>query len=580
MAYIPKNKTLITALILMGFLVYGYSLSNSFIWDDEEQIVNNALVHSLGNLPSFFSGSTFNTGGNQSLGGIYYKPLMTSAYALLYTTFGPRAFFFHLLQLLLHIASAIGLFWLFKHLLTLPDSKSPGPLGTWLAWGLALVWLVHPLNAETVIYIAGLQDVLFLFFGLLALIAIIKPHKNTAARILWPASWLLLSLLSKETGLVFIFIILAYLLLFNRERLKPYLVSAMAAVGVYSLLRFALAGIYLQPPSLNLIARLPLLERLLNIPLIIIFYLQNFLWPNNLSIDQNWAITAPGWNTFWLPLLVIIVVLTLIAWGGIYLKKRSYPDWRLYIFFFAWLALGLGLHLQILPLDGTATSRWFYLPMVGALGLIGLVLKQLQPINQKLKIAGLILASLIITALGIRTVDRTLDWHDGLTLYGHDIKNSSDSFHLENNYGVELFRHGQYQEAKQHFIKSTELLPQWWPNWNNLGAVYEREKNYNQAKESYQKSVANSDYYLAYENLANLLLWHYDLKEAQAFTDQSLLKFPYNAKLWQIKALIEYKLDNKDGALAAIQKSFSLSPTQENYYIYSRLGQNLPLELP
>ncbi|MBI5466407.1 MAG: tetratricopeptide repeat protein [Candidatus Kerfeldbacteria bacterium] len=579
MASIPKNKTFIITLLLAGFLIYGYSLGNSFIWDDEEQIVNNALVHSLSNLPSFFSGSTFNSGGNQSLGGIYYKPLMTSAYALLYTIFGPQPFWFHLLQLLLHLASAIIIFWLFRRLLT-DDDKPPDRASWLLPFGLALVFLLHPLNAETVVYIADLQDVLFLFFGLLAVLFVTRPKQRYEAKTFWLALWLLMTLLSKETGVIFLPLILAYYLLFNKSRLKSGLMAMAGAAVVYGLLRFAVAGIYLQPPGLSLISQLPLGQRLLNMPLIIIFYLKNFFWPNNLSIDQNWAITAPGWSTFWLPLLVIVLILALIISGGLYLKRRHNPYRRQYAFFSLWLALGLGLHLQIFPLDASVTVRWFYLPMVGALGLIGVGLRQLHFSNKKLQTAGLVMACLIILSLAVKTASRTLDWRDGLTLYRHDIKYARDSFHLENNFGVELFRHGRYQEAKQHFVKSTELAPQWWTNWNNLGAVYEREKNYNQAKESYQKSVANSDYYLAYENLANLLLWHFDTKEAQTLTGQSLLKFPYNAKLWQTKALIEYKLDNKDEALKAIQNSLTILPNQENYYIYSRLSQNLPLELP
>lgn len=111
---IGKNTLL---LIAFGFLLYFNSLFNGFVWDDEELIVNNSQVHSLANLPAFLSGSTFNPGGASQLSGLYYKPLMTISFSALYTLFGPNPFFFHLFQLLLHIANTVFFYFILKHLL-------------------------------------------------------------------------------------------------------------------------------------------------------------------------------------------------------------------------------------------------------------------------------------------------------------------------------------------------------------------------------------------------------------------------------------------------------------------------------
>lgn len=97
-----KNK-IILLLILIGFLVYFKSLFNDFVWDDEEQIVNNSFIHSLINLPYFFQSSTFNPGGALIIGGAYYKPLMMVFFSVIYNLFGPKPFFFHLYQIILHI---------------------------------------------------------------------------------------------------------------------------------------------------------------------------------------------------------------------------------------------------------------------------------------------------------------------------------------------------------------------------------------------------------------------------------------------------------------------------------------------
>jgi Flp pilus assembly protein TadD len=84
-------------------------------------------------------------------------------------------------------------------------------------------------------------------------------------------------------------------------------------------------------------------------------------------------------------------------------------------------------------------------------------------------------------------------------------------------------------------LRSTEIAPQWWTNWNNLGVSYERNKQPKKAEEAYLKAIANGDYYLAYENYANLLLKQKRFSELDKFLKQrALVKFPYNERLNQI----------------------------------------------
>jgi tetratricopeptide (TPR) repeat protein len=124
-----------------------------------------------------------------------------------------------------------------------------------------------------------------------------------------------------------------------------------------------------------------------------------------------------------------------------------------------------------------------------------------------------------------------LDWKSGLSLFSRDIRTDS-SFDLQSNYGTELSRIGLHKEAKEYFEISIELAPYWWVNWNNLGVVYAREKNYQKAVEYFQKSIANGQYYLAYENLAKILvLYGSDQKKTEEFLQRALRLFPENKNL-------------------------------------------------
>src|ERR1700722_18571015 len=185
--FIPfTNAKAIHFIIIIGLIVFFNGLFNGFIGDDQPQIIGNPLIQSLSNIPIFFTGSTFYN-GSQSLTGVYYKPLLTTFFSLTYTIFGANAFGFHLFQILLYICNACLLFLVLKHFF---EKET--------AFGLTLIFLLHPINSETAFYISNTQEVLFFFFGILAL-WILQRHHSQKAMIL-ANIFLLALMLSKETG--------------------------------------------------------------------------------------------------------------------------------------------------------------------------------------------------------------------------------------------------------------------------------------------------------------------------------------------------------------------------------------------
>lgn len=551
-------------LVIIGSLLYFNSLFNGFVWDDEEQVVNNALVHSINNIPALFSGSTFNTGGSGSLGGIYYKPLMSTIFAIIYTVFGNNPALFHLFQISVHIANSIIVFFLFKIFLK-----------RGVAFFLSLIFLIHPINTETVVYVSALQDTLYLLFGLLALLlSITKPAGLKTYFTV--GLLLLLSLLSKETGLLFLLIILLMKTIFAKKQLKPFIITFLSVTTFYLLLRFAVANVPFGNGSLSPIMRTTIWERLINIPAILFFYLRTFLIPLDLATAQHWVVKKISFNDFYIPLIWISSLFTLAVIFMFHLKKQP-KTFLLFFFFLLWTMAGLVLHSQIIPLDMTVAERWFYFPMVGILGMIGILAEKVT-IKHKFQAYYYSAILILLIILAGRTITRTFDWRNGLTLFSHDIKVSKNAFDLENNLGVELYRVSRFSEAKNHFGNSTQLAPYWWTNWNNLGVMYEREGDLNTAGQYYQKAIQNGHYSLAYENMAKILLSS-DGKSAEEFTRKSLKVLPNNPRLWLILSLAQYKQNKNNEAKFSAKQSYLLLPNPQSYYIFSRLEQNLPLEI-
>src|SRR5258708_22753786 len=86
-------------IIIIALFVYANSLFNNFLGDDVIYIINNSLAHTI-NFSNAFGPNIFNTAGQ-------YRPIPALYFSILYTLFETNTFYYHILQLLLHIGCAI-----------------------------------------------------------------------------------------------------------------------------------------------------------------------------------------------------------------------------------------------------------------------------------------------------------------------------------------------------------------------------------------------------------------------------------------------------------------------------------------
>ncbi len=534
-------KVIFSVIILLGFFIYGSSLHNSFVIDDHYQVVTNTLINSLVNIPLFFFNSSFNDGGN--LVGFYYRPLMVTFFTFLHTFFGLNPFGYHLFSLLLHLANTVLVFLLLRYFL----SKFTSLL-------LALIFMVHPINSEAVLYVSNLQDLSFFFFGVLALL--LAQNKSTTRNLIFIAVCLLFSLFSKESGVLFIPIVLLFKYLFNKKGLPLLGLYTIFVVGFYYVLRIFTVGF---PQSTSPIGSLGLFERAMHIPSLINFYLKTFLFPNNLSYSWNWIITTFDIQTFIFPLVINLFGIVIVYIVGSDIYKKSLTNFKKLLFFTLWFIVSLSLHLQIIPLDQTVAERWFYLPSIGLLGILGLVATQYAK-RSWIKNGIITIAIIIIVIFSVRTHIRTYDWRDEYTLVKHDNAVSKNNFIIESTLANALIQQNKFTEAKIYAQKSYDHFPA--PtNLNNLGVIYSKEKNSKKAQELYEQAIAMGDYSVAYENLSVLFMSTSDNQKTEAFIQKAINKFPNNATLWLYYSLVEYKQNKLAEAKFAITKAYVLNKT-------------------
>ncbi|MGE0525572.1 MAG: tetratricopeptide repeat protein [Bdellovibrionales bacterium] len=532
MSLLRHSSAVCLGYIALAFAVYGAFLNNPFMMDDEIQVVENSHIHSLAHLPSLFVSSTMGSGGGTSARGIYYKPLMTSYYTVIWHFFGAEPAAYRVPLLILHTLSAFLIFLLSGRLFVGAHAR------LW-SFALGLIFLLHPVNAEVVLYIADAQDILYMFFGLFSLFLIMRLRSGFGLGFALTLS-LTCAVLSKETGVLFLAIASAYACLWLPDKLKTVLLSATLVGATYGVVRVSIGFTQVQSSEL-ILHHLSYFERLLMLPMILTHHMEILLIPWRLSLSVDFPLKDLGAREFWLPLLCILV--GLVSLIGVCRRLQQMGERRAWAFFIGVLVLWFLLHSHVLvPLDGLYADRWLYLVTWAGPSLLLLWLNRefhyrsagaLRPLYVG------VIASLILVGYAIRDVIRAQDWSDALALYQRELSLHPRDAIMNNNVGVELFRRGLWPQAIPYFEKATTLNPRSGVAWNNLGACAERQKNDSLAATYYSRAIEVSGYPLAFENFAKLLIRNQRLDEARSFLEKEALpRFPHNPLFAEMRAFL------------------------------------------
>ena len=310
-------------------------------------MTNNPVIHDLGwrGIRTVFSRSYFYN----------YAPIHLLSYMVDDALWGLRPSAFAFTNVVLHAANG-ALFYLL--LIEFGWRRLA-------AWAAALIFLVHPVQVESVAWISQRKAVLSLLFFLLALLAFVRYRRTDGRRrwVLYAASLLAfgLALLTKATTVVFPLIAVLFDRHFERERSRStWLLDKLPFLGAAAAV--AVATVRAQSPEIGggtsdyhggspfatLLTMLPVLVR----------YLGMVAWPARLS-----AVYAPSIKTaIDLEVLLAAALLALVVAFGVHLYRRRSEQ-------LVWLlvfAIGLLPVSQIIPIVTLMNDWYLYLPMLGA----------------------------------------------------------------------------------------------------------------------------------------------------------------------------------------------------------------------
>ena len=202
-------KTLLALVVIaVALLTYVNTLNNGFILDDHFLIEQNPSITDFSNIMEIFTSDVhFFKSSNPPTD--YYRPLLLFLYSIEYAIFGLAPWGWHLFNSALHAANSLLVF-VFAHHLSIRKRGLGGKTAPFLA---GLIFATHPVNTETVSWLACICELLYTFFTLLAIYLYLLSQEEGRTRrqaiIAISAISFLLAAFSKETALVLPLILIA-----------------------------------------------------------------------------------------------------------------------------------------------------------------------------------------------------------------------------------------------------------------------------------------------------------------------------------------------------------------------------------
>jgi tetratricopeptide (TPR) repeat protein len=429
------NWAIAMALALAGAICYANTLDGEFVWDDASSVLLHQHVQDPSKFFQLFQEDQHAFGRGQ---GNFYRPLVSVSFMVDYLlTYSPeqdgraadssypnvKPFVFHVTNTLWHVLAAIFFYLLLVRLQVPPAVRAAA----------ALIYVVHPLHTEAVSYISGRADMMsaaFMFLGLWAALTEGSAGRRLAGA-LFGAVCFACGLLSKESSLIFPFLLLILLILrpatgtsARRElpwRAVPLLLAALVAAGYVALrmtvLRFAEA----QESAAS-----PLVQRLGETLQAFSFYVLKLFVPLGLHMEQ----TLDGY-TGWSMALGGIFLAALMA---ILLLSLRFRQPRIAMafgwFVITWIPIS-----GIFPLNAPMAEHWMYVPMAGFWwGLAEVTALAAQsPAAQRTALAA---AAVLMIAFAGLTASRNEDWTDNERIFLATLRENPDSARVQFNLAV------------------------------------------------------------------------------------------------------------------------------------------------
>ena len=551
------------ALAVLVVALYLPALHNGFInYDDPDYVTHNAhVLRGLAWENVKWAFRTDNPAAN-------WHPLTWISHLTDVQVFGLKPWGHHLINVLLMAVDVVLLFWS----LVMATGK------LWRSAAVAAIFAVHPLNVESVAWVAERKQELFFLFMFLTLIAYVSyVRRPNIARYLVMTLLFALGLMSK----VMIITLPFALLLLDYWPLRRFPEPQNKSTGTWRSLAFlaiekvplfvlsAAAGwitLGIHRKEKALTTMMPLSWRLKNVAYSYAVYLWKAIWPTRLAVfyphPEN---RLPVWQV--IAAAVMLVGISALVWK--YRWKKYLPVGWLWYLGTAFPMIGL-----IQSGRQGMADRYEVLPI---LGVLVAVVWLLADVRSEHKLTGTVPAmgfAAILLSLASLTYAQIGYWKDSETLFAHAVEVTTHNGIAENNLGAAYMEKGEALEAFPHFQAAVAYAPDMGSAHYNLGVLLQRLNRLPEAAEQYRLAIAYAAdpeaAAHAHNNLGVIYLNLNNLTVAKAEFDKAISLNPNEMNSYLARGTAEVQLGEFDSAIADFTQVASRAPSPIALYWLGR----------
>jgi Flp pilus assembly protein TadD len=569
--YNTKVWTVAFLIALLTIFVYLPALQNNFVnWDDDGYVYKNHHIQSIDFELFKWMFTTFRTSN--------WHPLTWLSHAIDYAIWGLNPMGYHLTSIIFHGLNTFLVVLLIIRLINYDRDKASitvenknfsnnTPLIAGAVTG--LLFGIHPIHVESVVWISERKDVLYAFFYLLSILSYLKYTSSPLKKqkILNYNLCLLLfilSLMSKPMAVTLpvVLIILDFYPL-GRLHLKsaftsqrkvvteklPFLILSLAS-SVITIIAQQVGG------SVVPLWTHPFEDRLWIAIKALCFYLFKIVWPTDLVPLYPFPIHL-SLNFEYIGSLFLIIIISIFYIWLWHMRQRF------------WLAIWAYYIITLFPVLGliqvgghAAADRYMYLPSIGPFLLFGIGISwvwekiYIRDTNSIIKKMFIFTPLIILLCfLSILTVRQEAIWKDSISLWDAELSQFPKLHVIYNNRAEAYMETGNYQKAIKDYEKSISINPRDAAPYNRLGVIYEKLGNYLQAIENYSKSLdltpklgqVNHNRNVIYQKILEIF-------------EKNIRQNPRNAVLYIDRGTVHAMMKNYQKALEDYATAIKLNP--------------------
>jgi tetratricopeptide (TPR) repeat protein len=543
----------IVLLIGAGALVYTNSFNGQFVFDDME-VVEDVSIRTL--WPPW---EAMFSAGNVA------RPLVGLSLAISYAMSGLEVWSYHLFNVCVHVLASLALYGVVRRTLETPRlSERFGSSSMGLALAVSLLWVVHPLQTESVTYIVQRAEAMVGLFYLLTLYCVIRGT-NSSNPWRWYGAAIACSAAGMATKPVMAtapLVILAWDVIFSSDSLREVmkrraaLYAGLAMTWVIVVVTVRAAAPTMESAGFGL-EQVGAWSYFVSQPGAIVHYLKLAVWPYGLCLDYN--IRPPKGIAGAIPFVIAVLALgvaTLVA-----LRRKPEIGFLGLAFF-----LILAPTSSFMPLLDLMVEHRMYLPLAAV---IAFAVTGLYRLHAMLTARGktipnwLLPAALAVVAvwLGSLTIERNTAYQSKLVMWADVARTAPWNPRAHSNLGLYLYEQGEVETAIAHFEEALRLSPRMPDAHTNLGMALANSGRPEQAIPHFNEALAErptmrkANFNLGQAN-ASLGNW----EEAEAAYRRELLVTPGVLEIYRMLGLSLEKQNKFGDAAENYQQALALWP--------------------